>query len=84
MIHIENKKTYRGEGIHVGRKMQSFPGGVLGNPFRIGRDGTRDQCPFGEQGNTGKDLQEAHGSNQDPSQKGHTSSDVCIVGGIYR
>jgi hypothetical protein len=43
MIHIENKKTYCGEGIYVGRKMPGFPGSVLGNPFRIGRDGTRDQ-----------------------------------------
>jgi Domain of unknown function (DUF4326) len=42
MIYIENKKTYRGEGIYVGRKMPGVPGSVLGNPFRIGRDGTRD------------------------------------------
>jgi hypothetical protein len=43
MIHIENKRTYRGEGIYVGRKMPGLPGSVLGNPFRIGRDGTRVQ-----------------------------------------
>ncbi len=43
MIHIENKKTYRGDGIYVGRKMPGLPGSVLGNPFRIGRDGTRVQ-----------------------------------------
>jgi hypothetical protein len=43
MIHIENKKTYRGEGIYVGRKMLGLPGSVLGNPFRIGRNGTRVQ-----------------------------------------
>jgi hypothetical protein len=43
MIQIESKKTYRGEGIYVGRKMPDLPGSVLGNPFRIGRDGTRDQ-----------------------------------------
>jgi Domain of unknown function (DUF4326) len=41
MIHIENKKTYRGDGIYVGRKMPGLPDSVLGNPFRIGRDGTR-------------------------------------------
>jgi len=41
MIHIENKKTYRGDGIYVGRKMPGILGSVLGNPFRIGRDGTR-------------------------------------------
>jgi hypothetical protein len=39
MIHLENKKTYRGEGIYVGRKMPGIPGSLLGNPFRIGRDG---------------------------------------------
>jgi hypothetical protein len=43
MIHIENKKTYRGNGIYVGRKMPGIPGSVLGNPFQIGRDGTRSQ-----------------------------------------
>ena len=43
MIRIENKKTYRGEGIYVGRKMPGIPGSVLGNPFRIGRDGTREE-----------------------------------------
>jgi len=43
MIHIENKKTYRGEGIYVGRKMPGLPGSVLGNPFRIGCDWTRVQ-----------------------------------------
>ena len=43
MIHIESKRTYRGEGIYVGRKLSGLPGSVLGNPFRIGRDGTRVQ-----------------------------------------
>jgi len=43
MIHIENKKTYRGDGIYVGRKMPGIPGSVLGNPFQIGRDGRRSQ-----------------------------------------
>jgi Domain of unknown function (DUF4326) len=43
MIYIENKKTYRGAGIYVGRMMLGIPGSVLGNPFQIGRDGTRVQ-----------------------------------------
>jgi hypothetical protein len=43
MIRIENKKTYRGEGIYVGRETPGAPGNVLGNPFRIGRDGTREE-----------------------------------------
>jgi hypothetical protein len=30
MIQIESKKTYRGEGIYVGRKMPDLPGSVLG------------------------------------------------------
>jgi hypothetical protein len=37
MIRIENKKTYHGEGVYIGRPS------LLGNPFRIGIDGTRDQ-----------------------------------------
>jgi Domain of unknown function (DUF4326) len=37
MIRIENKKTYQGEGIYIGRPS------LLGNPFRIGEDGTREE-----------------------------------------
>jgi hypothetical protein len=37
MITIENKMTYRGDGIYIGRPS------LLGNPFRIGEDGTRDE-----------------------------------------
>lgn len=37
MIRIENKKTYRGEGIYIGRPSS------LGNPFKIGEHGTRDE-----------------------------------------
>jgi hypothetical protein len=36
MIFIHNKRNYKGKGIYVGRPS------VLGNPFRAGRDGTRD------------------------------------------
>jgi Domain of unknown function (DUF4326) len=35
MIRIENKKTYHGEGVYIGRPS------LLGNPFKIGIDGTR-------------------------------------------
>ena len=35
MIRIENKKTYRGDGVYIGRPS------LLGNPFRIGEHGTR-------------------------------------------
>lgn len=44
MITIENKKTYRGEGIYIGRSMPGLPGSVLGNPFKIGRDGAREDA----------------------------------------
>lgn len=37
MIRIENKKTYRGEGVYIGRPS------LIGNPFRIGAHGTREQ-----------------------------------------
>ena len=37
MITIENKKTYRGDGVYIGRPS------LLGNPYVIGKDGTRDQ-----------------------------------------
>jgi hypothetical protein len=37
MIKIENKKTYQGDGIYIGRPS------LLGNPFAIGRDGTREE-----------------------------------------
>ena len=37
MITIENKKTYRGEGIYIGRPS------LLGNPYAIGKDGTRQE-----------------------------------------
>jgi len=36
MISIVNRKTYRGEGVYIGRPS------LLGNPFRIGEHGTRD------------------------------------------
>jgi len=35
MINIVNRKTYRGEGVYIGRPS------LLGNPFRIGEHGTR-------------------------------------------
>jgi len=34
-IHVRNKRNYDGEGVYVGRPT------ALGNPFRIGRDGSR-------------------------------------------
>ncbi|MGE0128920.1 MAG: DUF4326 domain-containing protein [Blastocatellales bacterium] len=35
MITIVNRKTYRGEGVYIGRPS------LLGNPYRIGKDGSR-------------------------------------------
>ncbi len=37
MINIRNIKTYSGRGVYIGR------GSVFGNPYRIGKDGNRDQ-----------------------------------------
>ena len=37
MITIVNRKTYRGEGVYIGRPS------LLGNPYRIGEDGSRDE-----------------------------------------
>lgn len=37
MIRIENKKTYRGAGVYIGRPT------LLGNPFKIGAHGTREE-----------------------------------------
>jgi Domain of unknown function (DUF4326) len=37
MIRIENKKHYRGDGVYIGRPS------LLGNPFKIGKDGTREE-----------------------------------------
>ncbi|MCI0389686.1 MAG: DUF4326 domain-containing protein [Acidobacteria bacterium] len=37
MINIVNHKTYRGEGVYIGRPSP------LGNPFRIGEHGTREE-----------------------------------------
>jgi len=36
-VDIKNKKTYSGPGVYVGRPS------ALSNPFKIGRDGTRDE-----------------------------------------
>lgn len=37
MITVVNRKTYRGECIYIGRPS------LLGNPFVIGRDGSREE-----------------------------------------
>ena len=40
MIKIVNRRTYRGEGVYIGRPS------LLGNPFRIGEHGTREEVLF--------------------------------------
>jgi Domain of unknown function (DUF4326) len=37
MIRIENRKTYHSDGVYIGRST------LLGNPFKIGKDGTREE-----------------------------------------
>jgi hypothetical protein len=44
MITVVNKKVYRGEGIYIGRSMPGIEGGILANRFRIGLNGSREQC----------------------------------------
>ena len=43
-IYIENARAYRSPGEYVGRPHSRFPpGSPLGNPYRIGSDGTREE-----------------------------------------
>ena len=44
MIKIANAHTYAGQGVYVGRQMPGREGSVLANQFKIGLDGTREQC----------------------------------------
>ena len=37
MIRVQNRKTFKGSGVYIGRPSP------LGNPFLIGKDGTRDE-----------------------------------------
>ena len=37
MVKVENKRTYKGPGVYIGRPS------VLGNPYQIGPDGDRGQ-----------------------------------------
>jgi len=37
MIRIENRKTYRGDGVYIGGPSP------LGNPYRIGEHGAREE-----------------------------------------
>lgn len=44
MIEIVNASTSSKAGVYVGRSMPRFPrGSVLGNPYKIGKDGDRDE-----------------------------------------
>ena len=35
MIRVENRRTFRGAGIYVGRRMRDLQGSVLGNPYKV-------------------------------------------------
>ena len=42
MITIHNAREYHGPGEYIGRPHPRFPkGSVLGNPYHVGRDGSR-------------------------------------------
>jgi hypothetical protein len=43
MIHVVNRRTFHGPGIYIGRQMKNIKGSPLGNRFRIGTDGGRDE-----------------------------------------
>ena len=38
MIRVVNKRTYEGPGEYIGRPS------IFGNPYREGKDGTREEC----------------------------------------
>jgi len=46
MITVVNRKFYKGPGIYIGRPMPrlGLNGSLLANQYRIGKDGTRDEC----------------------------------------
>lgn len=41
MAVLNGKISGFSEGIYIGRRRIGIPGSVLGNPFKVGRDGTR-------------------------------------------
>ena len=45
MIKVDNVKSNLSSlnVVYVGRKCRKFEGSILGNPFKIGRDGNRDE-----------------------------------------
>ena len=42
-IEVVNVKSYKGDGIYIGRSCYGYKGSVLGNPYAIGKDGDRDE-----------------------------------------
>jgi hypothetical protein len=42
MIKVMNVKSYKGDGIYIGREYGGYKGSVLGNQFHIGMDGNRE------------------------------------------
>ena len=43
MVKVVNMKSYKGDGVYIGRKGYGFKGSVLMNRFKIGVDGNRDE-----------------------------------------
>lgn len=44
MIRVENRKSYRGAGVYVGRSMRDIQGSVLGNPFKVKPHGPHERA----------------------------------------
>ena len=43
MIRIENRRSYRGDGVYVGREMRDIQGSVLGNPYKVKPHGPHER-----------------------------------------
>ena len=43
MISVENRKSYKGAGVYVGRSMRDIQGSVLGNPFKVKPHGPHER-----------------------------------------
>lgn len=43
MIRVENRRSYKGEGVYVGRNVRNLQGSVLGNPYKVKPHGPHER-----------------------------------------
>lgn len=43
VIRIENRRSYKGEGVYVGRTMRDLQGSALGNPYKVKPHGPHER-----------------------------------------